>query len=163
MHAGKEKFNDHSRELELTRKLYNYYELLGGVPTGDLVLIEKEVAVVEGEEKWQIENMEGVGCINNKYRSSLLVGLGESLFEKMDLKVNKLEVQIVGLDKKKGIHLDLLSKEGDVPNMLSTDKRVTCYTAVLDGSKEKSTEPKFSWTKVVENLINSSQIQSWKD
>ncbi|KAK8570533.1 hypothetical protein V6N13_032150 [Hibiscus sabdariffa] len=75
MHAGKEKFNDHSRELELTRKLYNYYELLGGVPTGDLVLIEKEVAVVEGEEKWQIENMEGVGCINNKYRSSLLVGL----------------------------------------------------------------------------------------
>ncbi|KAK8704031.1 hypothetical protein V6N13_047666 [Hibiscus sabdariffa] len=48
------------------RTLHNEYELMGGVPKGDLVLIEMEVTAVEGEEKRQAENLKGVGCLENK-------------------------------------------------------------------------------------------------
>ncbi|KAK8572042.1 hypothetical protein V6N13_047667 [Hibiscus sabdariffa] len=81
----------------------------------------------------------------------------------MDLKANKLDVRIDGRVQEKGLQMDLLTKEGEEPDMLSPERRVTCYTALVVESNEKLAEPKRWWAKVVEDLVNSSQIQSWKD
>ncbi|KAK8643808.1 hypothetical protein V6N13_013085 [Hibiscus sabdariffa] len=40
---------------------------------------------------------------------------------------------------------------------------VTCHTELVDGSIEKPVEPKRSWAKVVEDNVNSGQIESLKD
>ncbi|KAK9007479.1 hypothetical protein V6N11_074401 [Hibiscus sabdariffa] len=111
---------------------------MGGVPNSDLVGEVKAVTALEGNKISQTENVETVGCIDNKSGGNFVMGLGE---------VNKMEIRVVGPAQEKGSQTDLIITEGEEPNLQTTDRMATCYTELVDGFIEMPVEPKLSWAK----------------
>ncbi|KAK8686507.1 hypothetical protein V6N13_125531 [Hibiscus sabdariffa] len=99
----------------------------------DDLIINEEVAA-DVEEK---ETRQTKKLIDNTSERNVLVG------------------QVVGL----------VENSGSVVNVLEdpTNGRATYIKELVHGSKEKCVEPKRSWAKVVEDLVNSGQAQSKND
>ncbi|KAK8504469.1 hypothetical protein V6N11_034819 [Hibiscus sabdariffa] len=153
-----EKVNDYDRDLESSRTIYNAQELVVGVFKDDLIINEEVAADVEEKEKRQTEKL-----IDNTSERNVLVGQVVGLVENSGLVVNLLEDRLVDPVQEKDFQKEPITTIGLDTELIAINGRATDIKELVNGSKEKCVEPKRSWTKVVEDLVNSGQAQSNND
>ncbi|KAK8597018.1 hypothetical protein V6N12_065495 [Hibiscus sabdariffa] len=81
----------------------------------------------------------------------------------MDLKYIRADERVDGLDKELGSQIDPALEGGAESNSISSDSKAELKIENLEGIKDKKVEPKRSWANVVDDNVNSGQVQFWND
>ncbi|KAK8481643.1 hypothetical protein V6N11_048048 [Hibiscus sabdariffa] len=101
--------------------------------------------------------------MDNTLERNMLVGQVVGLVENSRLEVNLLEDRLVDPVQEKDFQKEPSNTIGLDTELIVTTGRATNIKELVNGSKEKCAEPKRSWAKVVEDMVNSGQAQSKND
>ncbi|KAL4290530.1 hypothetical protein GQ457_14G023320 [Hibiscus cannabinus] len=164
MCAEKENINSFSREMEISRALFNESELMGGDSKGASVMFGKEATVMDGKEERQPKKqLEGGSRVEKETGDNQLDLHRVGVVEKMGLEDIRTDEWVDGLDEELGSQLDPVFEGGEKSNSISSDSKAGLKIESLEGFKDKKVEPKHSWANVVDDIVNSGQFQCWND